>query len=94
MWEVTALRNASELQEQLQSDDDILQLQSCLDSSSYHDDEKMVLYKAAGSLRHNMADIRDSKELYPPSTGISKNECAEFVPNMLYDFISWLINDN
>ena len=79
----TALRKASELKEQLENEDDILQMQSISDSSP--DDENIVLYRAASILRHSMAEISDSGEYYIPSTDISKNKCAEFVPNLLYD---------
>lgn len=59
-----------------------------------HDEEKIVLYKAAIILRHSMADILETREHYLPSTDISKNKCAKFVPNVLYDLISWMVNDN
>jgi hypothetical protein len=87
----TALSKAAELQEQLQDD---VEMQSLLESPSNHEDEKIVLYKAAGILRHRMADIHASREHYLPSADISKKKCADFVPNVLYDFISWLVDDN
>lgn len=37
-----------------------------------------------------MADI---KECYKPSTHINVQHCAEFVPSLLYDFISWITSE-
>ena len=90
----TALRKATELQDQLQNEDDVHQTQYDCDSTLCQDDEVQILHKAAGILRHCMADISYSGEYYFPSTEISKKKCAEFVPDVLYNFISWLTDAN
>lgn len=41
-----------------------------------------------------MTGIQDSSHSYEPSTKASLEPCADFVPDMLYDFIVWLTNVN
>jgi hypothetical protein len=41
-----------------------------------------------------MANIHDTNQYYEPSSQIAIEPCAEFVPNLMYDFMMWLTNDN
>ena len=82
-----ALRKASDLQTSQQEDND-----ECLESepNTRHLNEVEVLHAAAGILRKQMAEINESKHHYDPSSKIAIDPCAQFVPNLLYDFIAWL----
>ena len=53
--------------------------------------EHLVLHKAAGVLRNHIANVKVSNEYYEMSSQIATDHCARFVPDVLYDFILWLL---
>jgi len=59
-------------------------------SESGHTNEKNVLHAAAGILRMHMLNVQESKHHYDPSSKIAIDQCAEFVPDVLYDFMAWM----
>ena len=50
-------------------------------------DKALVLHRAAGILRMNMADIIDSPDTYISAAKIEVGHCRSEVPDALYDFI-------
>ena len=52
-------------------------------------DENLILHRAAGILRASMININDMNNEYVGSDGIKIEACRNFVPDVLYDFITW-----
>ena len=87
-----ALQKACELQKKLSDDKD---LREDLNSEQTCLTESQILHSAAGILRSIMADaIKETNCHYDPSTSISVQQCAEYIPSLLYDFILWLTDTN
>ena len=89
-----ALRKASKLQNVLETDTiDVNELIS-QPSSSHAISDKEILYSAASIIRREIAKVEISKEFYYPSEQISIEKCADFVPDRMYDFMSWILDNN
>ena len=52
-------------------------------------EENIVFYRAAGILRAGITNIDDMKNEYVGSDGIKVETCRNFMPDILYDFITW-----
>lgn len=83
-----ALKKAADLNRHVQSQEEMEMLTFSSENSDL--DERSVLHSAAGILRDKMATIKDSQLFYEPSTHINIEACSSFVPDALYNFISWL----
>lgn len=82
-----ALKKASELQSELEeSDRPMIEDESV---NFVQDNENLILHRAAGILRERMRTIETKRDEYVGSDGIKVEECRKFVPDTLYDFISW-----
>lgn len=85
-----ALQKAESLREQLDNDmqyEEMFELNPTLD-------ESQILHQAAGIIRREMTSIDKNNDFYIGSQGLNLDECAQFVPNKLYDFVSWLSNSH
>ena len=56
-------------------------------------DETQILHTAAGILRKHMDGITCSTDMYAPVADTNIQKCAEFVPDPMYDFVQWCLND-
>ena len=54
-------------------------------------DEYQILHMAAAILRSHMSNITDSDN-YISSFDLELEECGKFVPDCLYDFLSWCVS--
>ena len=52
--------------------------------------EHVLVHAATGILRKSTADIKECYHSYEPSTNINIEHCADFIPDLLCDFISWI----
>ena len=82
-----ALRKASELQTEIKESEESMLADMSLDCKE--NEENVVLHRAAGILRASMTNIDDMKNEYVGSDGIKVEACRNFVPDILYDFITW-----
>ena len=82
-----ALRKASELQTEIKESEESMLADTSLDCEE--NEENVVLHRAAGILRASMTNIDDMKNEYVGSDGIKVEACRIFVPDILYDFITW-----
>ena len=55
-------------------------------------DESQILHLAAGILQQKMSDIHD-EESYISALDLDPRLCGDFVPDILYNFINWLVDD-
>ena len=51
-----------------------------------------VLYQAAAVMRDMIEKVPLPKDCYWFSSDVSKERCADMVPNFMYDFFSWIID--
>ena len=81
-----ALKKASELQKELKESGE----STIVDVSGNYvqNDEYLILHRAAGILRASMINIDDMNNEYVGSDGIKIEPCRNFVPDVLYDFIT------
>ena len=56
-------------------------------------DETQILHTAAGILSKHMDGITCSTDMYAPVADTNIQKCAEFVPDPMYDFVQWCLND-
>ena len=82
-----ALKKASELQNEIEENDQPMLEDDCV--NRVEDNEKLVLHRAAGILRECMTSIKGMSDEYVGSDGVKIQTCREFVPDKLYDFVSW-----
>ncbi len=52
-------------------------------------DNAVILHQAAGILRSSMSGISFQTTHYTPSGDLNMQQCKNFVPETLYDFITW-----
>ena len=81
-----ALKKASELQKELKESEE----STIVDVSGNYvqNDENLILYRAAGILRASMINIDDMNNECVGSDGIKIEAFRNFVPDVLYDFIT------
>ena len=82
-----ALGKASELQTEIKESEESMLADTSLDCKE--NEENVVLHRAAGILRASMTNIDDMTNEYVGSDGIKVESCRNFVPDILYDFITW-----
>ena len=56
--------------------------------------ERSVLHAAAGILRRAMSCFGNNRDKYISINDLSRRECAEFVPDHVYDFMQWLVDSH
>ena len=56
-------------------------------------EEMQILHTAFGILRKHMAGITCSTDMYAPVADTNIQKCAKFVPDPMYDFVQWCLND-
>ena len=81
------LKKVSELQKELKESEE----STIVDVSGNYvqNDENLILHTAAGILRASMINIDDMNNEYVGSDGVKIEACRNFVPDVLYDFITW-----
>ena len=82
-----ALKKASELQTEIKKSEESMLADTSMDCKE--NEENIVLHRAAGILRASMTNIDDMKNEYVGSDRIKVETCRNFVPDILYDFITW-----
>jgi hypothetical protein len=56
-------------------------------------DEAHILHRAAGIMRKHMSEVKMDRVSYVNSEQLSLDHCSAFVPDLLYDFINWTIDE-
>ena len=54
--------------------------------------DHIILHKAAGIIRNSMSDLHYQSQQYEPSGQFNKEKCKDFIPDSLYNFISWCVS--
>lgn len=62
------------------------------------ENDLLVLHKAAAILKKNIAEQikynSNNKSSYVHSNNINEENCRKEIPDLLYTFISWVLNDS
>ena len=62
-----------------------------ISTSTKQSDERKILHNAAAIIRNAMLHIKDTEKCIS-SFDINTTVCADYVPDILYDFVMWCVN--
>ena len=86
-----ALKKVSSLHEDMEATEygDLASTEECNPVN-----EEQILHTAAGILRKHMASTKHTTDVYAPPEDTNIKQYGEFVPDQLYNFMEWCLNDN